>query len=610
MSHITMEVGQLYKKFLTLAVISMLLVAGCSKVAFNNKTIDKQTKNNSASTADKNQLNEQLYGINYEIIKQGIPIAISRDKTYVYIMERLDNKENGEVIKGADITKIRLSRLDVEIRDNKITKLGKKKTIIESLPFISTVKWNLSGDIIGFLGGTRLTIYNQKTDKLIKQQELENNPVTYFGWDPTGKIIYTEHPNLVNGTIISIDEEKITHAYETNEQIYYKGNYNKDLYYGTKRCYKSDEEAKKTGISEIINTVILDKNKKIVKELPKGRFRDSYMNSMIQTGMSGFGLEYYEDINNPNKVKTLTNEYVYDAKFVHSGKIVYITKELDYEKNNFLLFVADTKGNIVSKQIVSSSSIALAIDGKKGYGSGKNSEVINFNTYKIDRNTPTESKYEELYNIIRGAMDVYYKHEIIGQADFVGAKKYFIDTENPDQFAYFDVLQRLNSIKYSQNSKYYNITIRIDKVKLNNDKASVKLGIGAENSFGTGMGIENALELIKVNGKWIITGLSTFPDSKQAAELRKIVEKEVKNIQDKKLYNGKLTGKNVSIGQIQFWQLSEPHLASDVENANFCKVYLKVNENNKEVIYKMVLDKKYQKSWKSKELSNEYLWGL
>jgi hypothetical protein len=43
--------------------------------------------------------------------------------------------------------------------------------------------------------------------------------------------------------------------------------------------------------------------------------------------------------------------------------------------------------------------------------------------------------------------------------------------------------------------------------------------------------------------------------------------------------------------------MSDPHLAADIEYANHCKVYLKVKENNKELIYKMLLTKTDENKW-------------
>jgi hypothetical protein len=73
------------------------------------------------------------------------------------------------------------------------------------------------------------------------------------------------------------------------------------------------------------------------------------------------------------------------------------------------------------------------------------------------------------------------------------------------------------------------------------------------------------------------------------------VEKIAKDANEGKLFEGKFKGKDVKIAQIQFWQMSEPTLSSNVDYANYCKVYLRVIENGKEIIYKMVLSK--DRSW-------------
>ena len=120
----------------------------------------------------------------------------------------------------------------------------------------------------------------------------------------------------------------------------------------------------------------------------------------------------------------------------------------------------------------------------------------------------------------------------------------------------------------------------------------------------------HALELIKRDGKWFVTGLSTFPNSNEYKKVSGMLQSIIKDIKSGKLFEGKLKGKEITPGQIQFWQLSEPHLADEAGYANYCKVYLHVAESEGSKIYKLVLDKKNYKNWTPKILDSERLSGL
>ena len=56
-----------------------------------------------------------------------------------------------------------------------------------------------------------------------------------------------------------------------------------------------------------------------------------------------------------------------------------------------------------------------------------------------------------------------------------------------------------------------------------------------------------------------MTGFSTFPFfSSQREEVKNLVEKYVMDAQEGKIFSGILEGKEVEIGQIQFWRYSLP----------------------------------------------------
>lgn len=533
---------------------------------------------------------------------ENILLAISKDEKSSYVMTKVKAaKDSQRFIKGAYIEKVNLMKIDNKTKEIKI--------IASEIPFISTVKWNNDKTVVAFCGGERLSIYDTKVNKLILSDELKNEPITYFGFSPDGRKVYTEHPNLINGSIIYIDSAKIAHSYEQKEDLYYKGVLDSNYYYATKI-----EDT--NGIS---STIIIDKKEAVVRDLPIGRFRDSYKKALLQTGKESFGLFYIKDINEENDFKKITEEFVLDVKFIEDGKFIYTTENKDVEKNSFYLHLVNENGEEEKKIEISSGVIALLPNGEKAYVGGYKQEVIDLKSFLIEKSINHETGEEEnVFKTLRGAMNVLYKYEISSIKDFEGVKKYFVDTKNPDQWAYFDVNTILKeSQRVSVSGVNHKISLYLVNLKLydNDTKATAKVKVSAQNSSGGGLGSENSVELIKVENKWYITGFSTFPYSIEYKTVKTKVETLINLIKSGNLtlqnnIHKELAGKNIEIGQIQFWQMSDPHLAADIEYANHCKVYLKAKENNKELIYKMLLTKADENKWMLDVITKDRLSSL
>lgn len=606
-------------KFIVLVLLCIMLTS-CAK---------EQMKDNSMSTsgAKEEQSTEEAYerldskGINpfravdYNVLPplkspdESI-VTLSPDKSLLFVQSRT-NKQGENVIMGPVDVRVDLIKIDLTG--------GKRQIIARDINFINNVKWNREGSCVGFQGGNKLTLYDLKRDRLLLKKELENEYLSYFGWSPDGKILYTEHPNLANGSKLNMDDEKIQAAYENDDVLYYKGILDNNYYYATLKNMNYYNQ-KYTQTMEEYATVITDSKGSIVKELPGGRFRDAYGLSMLQTDKNGVGLYLYEDINNTRGVKEITYEITYDAKFICNGGIAYIVKKRSPEKNVFNLHILDAGGNEKAVYQVSGNSFLLTPDGNTGYVNGLKYEIVHFDNNTIEALNTNENRNkeeDEILTAIRGGLDIWYKFRLTGERDFEAAKKYLIDTSNPEQWAYFDVVTGINERKDwgFQVANTYELSIILKDMKIYNDKAGVRRATAAAiinggNSTGGGFGEAYTLELIKKYEKWYLTGFSTYPYSKQAGDVKKRVEQCVKDARAGKIFDGQLKGKEIKTGQMQFWQMSSPHLAEDISYANYCKVYLKVTENGQETMYKMVLEKKNQKEWKPTSLSKDWLSGL
>jgi hypothetical protein len=588
---------------MAMVAVTVMSLFGCTKAPKENEVhvVKDSTEKKDISKIDK-ALNAEgsspffsLEGLNIKENRNQIPLTLSKDKEYVYYMKPtvVKPKDDGyKVIKGETNIKVDIIKVHMVTADT--------KSIVNNVPFVSSIKWNKEGNMVAFLGGNTLTVYNDNDNKLIQSFQGDGDGITSFGWSPEGKKIYTEGQNLINTGIYYTDSKKYVHSYETKESLFYKGVLDSQYLFGTERIGDGS-----------YNTAIADKEGKVASRVESsGRYRDSYKTSFLQIGKDNFGLEYHSDINESNNIKVLSKEYISDAKFIYNGDLVYITPNDNPEENNFYLHIANSKGDEVKKLQVSGSTIMILPDGKLGYIGGTHIERVNLINYSIEgpsMERPSEES-ESILRTLRGAMDVIYKFEIAQKKDVERANKYFIDSNSPGQWALTDVMNIFNEkVKLTPEASDYNLMLRLKGLSINKYQATANISVEARNSIGSGVGMSNTVELIKRDNKWYVTGLSTFPNSKQYKEVKSKVEDLVKQAQQGNLFNGELKDKEVQIGQIQFWQLSDPHLADNIDNANYCKVYLKVKENGTEVLYKLILDKKNQNYWKEGGVSKERL---
>ncbi|WP_090553601.1 hypothetical protein [Natronincola ferrireducens] len=528
-----------------------------------------------------------------------ILLTIAPNGKELYFMERIETHDFTQVIKGNTGEQVRIIRKDITTKDQKI--------VIQNIPFVSKVSWNIEGDMVAFGGGGILTIYDRKNENTIMKEKLAQDNITNFFWSPIdASKLYSEQQDLANGSIYYLTSQKKVEAYETREETYYKGKLDSNYYYGTKWDLGNGD----------IKTVILDKQGKIIKALNSGRFRDAYEKSLVLVGDGGFGLFYIKDINNSQEVITLTEEYIYDVKFIADGNIAYTTKAEDIEANLFYLNIVNNSGRQLKKSKVYGGSIAVLPDGKTGYISGPQWQQVDFVEAKLITDSLGEEEeldeIKDIYKGIRGAMITLYDFRMEGKENWNNLKKYFINTDSPNQWAYFDMENIFKEKVDTSFTGYYAMDIYLKSYAMDSggDRVSVKVSVNTKHSHARPMMLDYALELIKSQGAWYVTGFSTFPYSTEENKIEEIVKETVEKIQMGKLFSGKLENQNITIGQIQFWLRGLPRLASNVESADAVKVFLQVNNQEKQEVYKLVLEKVNQSYWKPINLSREDLSSL
>lgn len=499
-----------FNKVILLIVIVIFLLTGCSQNIKENKVYLINDSNNEMTLGNK-YTNINSKGIipfkneNYQYkgdSKYDVVVTVSPNNKYAILMERLINLDSISIIKGEINEFVKLYKIEIAS--------GKKTLISNNTAFISNAKWNKDGKIVSLLGNGKLLIYNIESEQKILEEDLENQKIIYCGWSPDGKKLYTEHNYLSNDSVCYVEDNKILSSYEIKENLFYKGKFDERYYYATKLIEKPLGITSKTIISDSIGNTYVD--------FKEGRFRDSYKSSLIEIGEKGSELYYFPDINSPEKFKIMSDEIIYDTKFVYGGGFIYITKNNDIESNNFKLTIADNKGEIISKLDISGSSILVSEDGKYGYVGGPLEEKINILNHKVEsyEKSLVDDERDSIYKTLRGGIETYYNKLSDSNNNNNLLAKYFINPNNSEQLGLFetknisnqDARKNLGIEKHVNDLKLISLNI----YEVNGEKKA-QANVEESNIYEGKINLTTniSIELIKKNSKWYIKGLGILP---------------------------------------------------------------------------------------------------
>lgn len=604
------------KLYKTTILFACLLLSSCSYPAIKDNEIvvvKGSSKVQSSINAVSNKLNvdgiNPFVSIDYEKIPKKYDdcavITVSPDGSYVFLAEKCDGEnDNTTMLIGQKLPRINLIRLNLDTFEAAV--------LCKDISFINEAKWNSRGTVVGFCGGEEIKIYDNENNRFLYENEASNDSVTYFGWSPEGDKLFTEHPNIINGNIYYLDLNKVVYAYEAKENIYYRGILNEEYYYATSKVASG---------SLAYSMVIVNKSGNVVYKGDSGRFRDSYENQMAYIGSYGAGLYYYPDINDMEERKTLTDRFVHDVKFVYGGNIAYIDSNTDIDKNNYILHIVAPNGSEVASIAVSGSTFALSPDGAYGWIGGASWEKIDFRTYSMINSLPVENngyRYEDekVFSTIRHAIGILQKIDNLRSVKQSEIQEFFINTSKPEQSAMLDIENKYNETKKNvvQADIQLDTELYLKSYKTYSsggyDRASAYVYGTYKNTSGIESSIDQYMELIKADGKWYVTGFSTFPMEQQTNEIRTIIEDYVKQIKEGVLIEDMLKNAHIEIGQLQFWNKDGDRMATDIADARYCKAYLTATQNGTSKLYKLVLKKDSDGKWAVSQLTGESISGL
>jgi len=613
---ITNDRGEFMKLYKTTILFACLLLSSCSSPTIKDNEIvvvKSSSKVQSSINAVSNKLNvdgiNPFVSINYEKIPKKYNgcavITVSPDGSFVFLAEKCNGEDdNTTMLIGQKLPKINLIRLNLETMEAEV--------LCKNISFINEAKWNSKGTVVGFCGGEEIKIYDNEKNKFLYENETSNDSVTFFGWSPEGDKLFTEHPDIINGNIYYLDLNKVVYAYEAKENIYYRGILNEEYYYATSKVVSG---------SLAYSMVIVNKNGNVAYKGDSGRFRDSYENQMAYIGPYGAGLYYYSDVNDMEARQTLSDRFIHDVKFVYGGNIAYIDSNMDIDKNNYILHIVSSDGKQITSMEVSGSTFALSPDGAYGWIGGASWEKIDFRTYSMISSLPAKTndysyEDEKVFSTIRSAIGILQKIDNLRSVRQSEIQKFFINTSNPEQSAMLDIENKYKEAKDNivQADIQLDTELYLKSYKTYTSGGYERASACVYGTYKNTSGIENSIdqymELIKVDGKWYVTGFSTFPMEQQIKEIRTVIEDYVKQIKEGILIEDMLKDAHIEIGQLQFWNKDGDRMATDIANAGYCKAYLTAIQDGTSKIYKLVLKKDSDGKWVISQLTGESISGL
>ncbi|SHH26395.1 hypothetical protein [Clostridium grantii] len=611
------------KKNINLIMILLLLCSivfstSCSESTIKNNVIydiGYEGREGVFYKKDDSKINENLESldhfvdVNISISEKQIPLTITEEADEVFYLEPIFTEGLWDSITLIGNEKGLYNLKKTNVKDKTVT------LIKSGVHFINTVKWNHEKDKVAFNASGQLIIYDNSKDKLVSLDDSlnERDNISYFGWSSDDKKIYTENENLVNGSIYYVNSGKKKESYNEEDYVYLKNNLS-EKYYFASLFEPVGKEINNTSLET--RTVIVNENSEVVQELVEEnfakenslnelRFRDSYKKSLIQLGNDGFGLYYTSDVLEHNKINVVSSEYIHMAKFMQGGGFAFTQSKNNGEENKFSLYIADSYGKILREVSVGNGNFIISPNGKYAYFDFPNREIVDLSNGEIISSDAGENIYndnkkdeENIIKVLRQALYIsinYLKGSDFNQSE---VDKLFVDSENPYQWAKYDFVSYWKKHNETNENFKYEVNADIDDIYyfILNEKnmANVSGKIKIKSSLGRTIYLKGSITLLENEDQWKITGFSTFPNSIEKEKVTESIETYINKksfFKDSDWLLGDIKGKDITIGQIQFWSLNNALLSEDVEYANFAKIYLNVSEDVNKEIYELSAEK-------------------
>ena len=488
-------------------------------------------------------------------LKEGmIPLTVSRDFKY-FIAYKVTNENM------ADKNELILIGMPRRMVDLYLVDLNAKNSVhMGKTEFIISHAWSEDGKF--------LSLVSHKTVKIldIAAGSLTDVPVKYetdsiynTNWGPDNCTLYIHMDTVANYyayNSLSKKMVKIRGGFKEGDVVY-RG-------YAGKNILTSKGEqvgvAKGLYLGETPEKLLLD-GEVIINDVSGSKILVSYDDRNPEGGTRFILVDY--DIDTGEK-KVLYNEgsihsvwKIFKASYLKTtGDIIFTTFETNGDGVKYFLVRVEPDGKKTVTQVPSPLYTVTPGENILHFAAFKDGESCFMDTASFkftDTANSQEFENSDIRNLIYNALDIYSSET----PDIEKIKQVFINTyDKIPQEALENILleaENAPSWKFTKLEPGKNITMKM-KLYDKGSRASVVLD---------GLYFRGPHELVKKEGKWYITGLSTWPQSNARKDVYKACTRYIEN----EIKTGKASDKipieysKIEVGEIELWTMSDPHRA-------------------------------------------------
>jgi hypothetical protein len=597
------------KKIIQFILISSIAfsVVGCD-VKQNQLVVIEKNGNSSRNVQENLTLDFNMMPQKISIEKNGQilqkigpssnPLAVSADTGTVICFSYVDSKQadeiNSKIVTGNMTQPVNLYAVDTDKHETH--SLGEFLSLKD-------FQFDASGRLFAFVdGSSNIYIYDIGSKQLQKILEGKN----YYSYD---SISWSKDSKklLINQrmTLDISSKQLISFAVNAYNPFIEQKYNNQEIYI---------VQMKNNEYNDMIALYNFDS--KSFKSLANGVFLDSDNINLIYTkqSLSSLCVLNMETLES----KTIENGPVYNAKIMKStGDILYTTVNTNLNGRQRYLLVKFNPSTNAKKSIeLTTPTFYLSPSESKLYFIGDYNE----NRISVDTSTLNVSQRGNAWDAaaLAGIKATILKMFQLDYS-FLGtyeeyenqAEKIYINTYDPiPQEALENKLidfKRFNMPLPSwQKEPVIPPTIVLSSIIIKGNRASANIGLF----------FVNAIELVKEENEWHITGFSTHPDSKEIKDIRAVVQKHISDIKTKNTKealkywkDGEISDADqkqlqlvedlikdaasykIEIGEIELWSLKEPHRAESPQTAEEAKVKIILSNDTNAKKYKLTLNR-------------------
>lgn len=496
---------------------------------------------------------------------------------------------------------------------------GYKKQLGDST-FVTSLQWDKNGKKALIVSASGIYIID--TDKAsmsrVKAETNRNGKVQRATWSHDGRFIHID--TEMHGNVASFDlvkGENVSDIFQNPDHIYYKSSFKDDLYIVSQWNQYTESLVRLYNVT----------SGQPMKDSIAGIYMDHWGSRILVKQVVG-----YEDRLFLWDTETLESKLLYEGPRVLQVKMntsngnVYFTTQSD--SKYFLHAVKAPAYHDREEFQVPSPHFWMEPGGMTlSFCPLSDKQYFKMSTgdFKVHTNinSSLSNDYTSICGILMEACKLYWNatntpewkekiHEL------------FINTYDPiPQEALENILSELDlrgKLSEYEIWKYnrWRTEVGIESFIINGDRASVIL-----DSY-----FYNAHELIKKDGRWYITGFSTWPGTQERSQMAKLVNGYLDSIRkgnrEKALsyWNGnedfntrnrlvveELLDKRdkikLEVGEIEFWATSDPHRVGRNSYSNDAWSKIIITEGDKIYKYKLFITRSQGTEWKIKSWSTD-----